>query len=244
MSAPSLDLLVLTDLHYIHLADDVCTIPERRNDLGPAFLRAAFQDLTQAGVSPDTLILLGDLVNDGLAQGADRDLADLAQAARDTGLPVLALPGNHDGDAASFVRAFDCPPGLHPLNGYGFLVFHDQVAPDHVTSRPQEGLALPAQISRQQPDLPLVALQHNPLYPTIDHEYPFIPVNAGQILAGYQEAGVILSLSGHYHPGQPAQAHRGTLYTTLPAACEAPHPYAHVHIEGRDIEVRLGTFGF
>jgi 3',5'-cyclic AMP phosphodiesterase CpdA len=237
MTQPALDLLVLTDLHYIGVADDVCTIPERRCHLGPALIRAAFQDLCKAGVQPDALLLLGDLVNDGLAAGADCDLAEILQAVEETGLPLLAVPGNHDGETAGFVELLGCPAGLHPLGGYGFLIFHDRVAPDHVTTRPAEALALPGQVSRRHPDLPLIALQHNPLYPPIDHEYPFVLSNADQVLQGYSDAGVILSLSGHYHPGQPAGQLGGTVYGTLPAGCEAPYPYAHVRLRGREAEV-------
>lgn len=239
MSVPSLDLLVLTDLHYIHAADDVCSIAARHCDLGPALVRAAFQDVQKAGMRPDVLLLLGDLVNNGLATGVDRDMAEIAQAARDTGLPILALPGNHDGEATPLIALFDCPPGLHEIGGFGFLVFHDHVAPDDVTTRPEEGLALPVEIARQRPNLSLIALQHNPLHPHIEHEYPFMPTNTDRILQTYHEANMLLSLSGHYHPGQPAHTHDGTLYATLPAACEAPFPYAHVRLRGREVEVNL-----
>jgi hypothetical protein len=136
-------------------------------------------------------------------------------------------------------EAFDCAAGLHELGGAGFLIFHDSVAPDHVTTRPEPDLALPEQVAQQRPHLPLIALQHNPLYPPIDHDYPFILSNAPQILEGYGRAKVRLSLSGHYHPGQAVHKHRGTAYTTLPAACEAPYRYAHVRIRGRAVEVYL-----
>ena len=237
MNSPSLDLLVLTDLHYIHAADDICTIEERRCDLGPALIRQAYQDLRQDGIQPEVVILLGDLVNNGLAAGADRDLADILQAVQDTGLPLLAVPGNHDGDFSQFVARVGCAPGLHQIGGAGFLIFHDAVAPDHVTTRPQEVLALPDQVARQHPDLPLVALQHNPLHPHIEHDYPFMPTNTLDILASYRRANVLLSLSGHYHTGQPAHSHDGTVYTTLPATCEAPFRYAHIRLRGRTVEV-------
>jgi Icc protein len=239
MNVPSLDLLVLTDLHYINTADDSCSIEKRKCELGPVLVRAAFQEMQKAGIRPDLLILLGDLVNNGLAAGADRDLAEIAQAARDTGLPILALPGNHDGEIAPFVALLDCLPGLHEIGGVGFIVFHDCVAPDDVTTRPEEALTLPAELARQHPDLPLVALQHNPLHPQIEHEYPFMPTNTLEILDSYRRANVLLSLSGHYHPGQPAHALDGTVYTTLPAACEAPFSYAHVRLRGREAEVTL-----
>jgi len=235
----TLDLLVLADLHYIHAADDVCEIEQRRSDLGPTLIREAFQNLRKTGARLDALILLGDLVNDGLAPGADQDLAEIVQAARDTGLPVLAVPGNHDGNVAPFAAAFDCPSGLHELGGCGFFFFHDHVAPDHVTTRPEEAFVQFDEAARQRPDLPLIALQHNPLHPPIEHEYPFRPSNVDRILKSYREANLLLSLSGHYHPGQPAHLHNGTTYTTLPAACEAPFSYAHVHIEDRAVTVHL-----
>jgi hypothetical protein len=121
----------------------------------------------------------------------------------------------------------------------GLIVFHDDVAPDDVTTRPAECLTLPGQIACQRPDLPLVALQHNPLHPHIAHEYPYMPTNAPQILESYRRANVLLSLSGHYHPGQPAHPLDGTVYATLPAACEAPFSYAHVRLRGRAVEVNL-----
>jgi hypothetical protein len=238
MTTLSLDMLVLSDLHYIGVADRVCPIPERNCHLGPALVRAAFQELRREGIEPDLLILLGDLVDDGLAAGADADLAAVAEAARETELPILAPPGNHDGDWAQFVRLFGCGSGLHEIGGYGFLVFHDHVAPDHVTTRSPEGLSLPTQAVRERPGLPLVALQHNPLHPHIESDYPFMPTNTQEILRGYHEACVILSLSGHYHKGQPAHPVGNTIYYTLPAACEAPFRYAHIRLRGREAYVR------
>ena len=238
MTTTSLDILVLTDLHYVGVADWVCPIPERKCSLGPALVRAAFRQLRREGVEPGLLILLGDLVDDGLAGGADADLAAVAEAAQETGLPVLAVPGNHDGDLEPFVRIFGCRAGLHEVGGYGFLVFHDDVALDHVTTRPPEGLTLPGRVARERPDLPLVALQHNPLHPPIESDYPILLTNAAGILRDYDEAGVILSLSGHYHKGQPAHRAGGVTCYTLPAACEAPFRFAHVRLRGREIDVQ------
>ena len=89
--------------------------------------------------------------------------------------------------------------------------------------------------------LPLVALQHNPLHPHIEADYPFMLANADAVLSGYRDAGVLLSLSGHYHPGQAA--HRlggsagGMSCYTAPAICEEPFRFAHVRLRGREVEV-------
>jgi histidinol phosphatase-like PHP family hydrolase len=48
----------------------------------------------------------------------------------------------------------------------------------------------------------------------------------------------MLSLSGHYHPGQPAHALGNTTVYTVPAACETPFRFAHVTVRDREIDVR------
>jgi hypothetical protein len=120
-----------------------------------------------------------------------------------------------------------------------------------VTTRPPALLDLPARTAAQHAsDLarrrPLVALQHNPLYVPVQHnplyvpgqhDYPYALANASAALDGYREAGVVLSLSGHYHPGQPLYEVRGVPCYTVPAACERPFRFAHVRIEGREVQV-------
>jgi predicted phosphodiesterase len=241
MDDTALDILVLSDLHYIREADHTCPIEKRTCSLGPALLREAFQRLQSEGIEVGLLILLGDLIDSGMADGAEVDLAAVAEEAHRTGLPVLAVPGNHDGDFGRFVRLFRCAPGLHEVGGYGFLVFHDHLGQGDVTTRPPQGLAFPGQVAGERPDLPLVALQHNPLHPPIEADYPYLLTNAREVLQGYNQAGVILSLSGHYHPGQPAHPIGDVVCYTLPAACEEPFPLAHVRLRGREVQVREVT---
>ena len=134
-----MDALVISDLHYVGQAEHVCPIVERRTELGPALMRAALERLDAAGIGLDVVIVLGDVVDDGLARGAEEDLALVAasaRAVRQAGVPVLAAPGNHDGDYGRFAEIFGCRPGLHEVKGYGFLVFGDEVGEGHVTTRP------------------------------------------------------------------------------------------------------------
>jgi predicted MPP superfamily phosphohydrolase len=236
-----LDALVISDLHYVDQADHVCPIEARRSDLGPALVHAALRNLDSAGVHVDLSIILGDVVDNGLARGAGEDLAIVAAAARQAlseRVPVLAVPGNHDGDCERFAEIYACRPGLHAVGGYGFLVFHDLVGEGHVTTRPPEGLDLPAEAAAQRPDLPLIALQHNPLYLKGEHDYPFVLANAATVLDGYREAGVVLSLSGHYHPGRALRDLGGGISSYIvPAACEAPFRFAHLRLAGRAASV-------
>jgi len=83
----------------------------------------------------------------------------------------------------------------------------------------------------------LIAIQHPPIYPAIDSHYPYRPTNASDIIDSFQKAGVILSLSGHFHKGQKARAHEGVLYHTVPALCEQPFRFSLIHLKGTRVEI-------
>ena len=235
---PALDLLVMTDLH--HAAGGGATFPYKdgRRISGPLLVDKALRRLRHEGVTPDALVFLGDAAGKESHGASEPVVAEVAGAARQPGLPVLAVPGNHDGDPGLFARLFDCPAGFRELGGYGFLLFSDAYAADESAARAPAALRLPAEVAAARPDLPLIALQHNPLHPAIDDPYPYVPANAGAIRASYEQAGVLLSLSGHYHAGQAAHEAGGVLYATVPAACDPPYRFLHVRLEGRRVEVR------
>jgi histidinol phosphatase-like PHP family hydrolase len=230
-----LDILVISGLHTAQAWNHTCAAEERGCFFGPLLLRKAIRRLRHEGISPDLLIILGDVVGDGAAGGAEEALLAVANEARESGLPVLTVPGNHDRDPDRFAEIFDCKPGLHEIGGYGFLVFHDHVGEGDLTTRPPDGLRLPADVASQRPGLPLVALQHNPLHPPIESDYPYVWVNADAVLSGYEDAGVILSLSGHYHPGQIAHRVGNVVCCTVPAACESPFRFVHVRLRDREV---------
>lgn len=237
MSEQLLDILLISDLHYICEADYVCPNDTCNTSIGPLLLRKSLQQLKREKVEVELMIILGDMVENGLADGAEKDLSTVAEEVRSPGLPFLALPGNHDKDFERFSRIFGCRPGLHVVGGYGFILFHDFVGEGEVTTRPPEGLDLPGKIASVQPELPLVALQHNPLHPHIENDFPYMLTNADAVLSGYGKAGVILSLSGHYHAGQPAHRVGNITCYTVPAACREPFCFAHVRLRGREVEI-------
>jgi histidinol phosphatase-like PHP family hydrolase len=127
---------------------------------------------------------------------------------------------------------------LREIGGYGFLIHHDTVGERDVTTRPDGMLGLAAEIAAQKPGLPMIALQHNPIFPDVDSTaYPYMPTNTAAIRRAYRDAGVVLSISGHYHPGQSLQRAGGVAYYTAPAACERPFRFAVVTLAGREVEV-------
>jgi histidinol phosphatase-like PHP family hydrolase/predicted MPP superfamily phosphohydrolase len=236
----ALDILVVSDLHYVNHTGMASRHAARQGEWGLLLMRKALHRLRLLGIRPGLVVVLGDLVDDGLAAGADKDFAELAAALKSMGVATLVVHGNHDGDTTSFEALFGAP-GLHVIGGYGFLVMNDRMASGDFTTRQATDLALVDHLATERPDLPLVVLQHNPMYPAVEDggTYPYMLTNGSEALAGYDRGKVLLSLSGHYHAGQPrARFGEQTTCYTVPALCELPFAFAHVRLTGRDVEIR------
>lgn len=240
-----LGILAIADLHYVGGAEHVCDVADRHSELGAILVRKALRKAQLEGLQVDLIVILGDVVDDGSALGAMDDLKVLFNEVRKTGLPVLAVCGNHDADPAEFVKATGCPDGIHEIGGFRFIVFNDDVKDSKYVTRPQRYFELLKQCPK---DMPIVALQHNPVFPEIQAKYPYMPRNAAEIRKSYVSAGVILSLSGHYHRGIEITSHEGVSYRIVPAACEEPFGFDHILFEGDKIavtpmELKVGVDG-
>ncbi|NQT50878.1 metallophosphoesterase, partial [bacterium] len=222
----SLTLLVLADLHYVGEASHQCPIPTRQAALGLELAQRAIRR-TLRHVRPDALVLLGDLVDNGLAPGAQHDMEAIAHALEEFGLPILVAPGNHDVAADLVAHVFGHGRGLHVVNGYPIILLASDYGEDGSTTYREADLAL-VRDAAAVADRPLIVLQHNPVHPHIAGSYPYNPTNAEAIKACYAEAGVALSLSGHYHAGVPPERVDGVCYAMAPALCEAPFGFLEV----------------
>lgn len=241
--ADRLDMLVVSDLHYVNKSEHVCRIAARQGKLARVLLRKCLHRMHHLGIRPGLVVVLGDLVDNGLAPGAGQDLAELAETLKTMSVPALVVCGNHDGDPARFETLFGAP-GLHEIAGYGFLVFNDLVAEGDLTTRKASDLAWVDRLATTRPDLPLIVLQHNPVYPRIPNAgYPYMLTNEQEVLDGYARAGVRLSMSGHYHAGQPPGRQGGLATYTVPALCEAPFRFAHVRLSGAEVEIQEHQLG-
>ena len=241
MNPSPLDVLILADLHYTTQARHACAMTSRQKPLALMFIHKALARLRDQGITPGLILLLGDLVDDGDAPGSAEDLTQLAGELLKTGIRILAVPGNHDSDPARVAQLFDSAPGLQLVNGYGLLLFADQRGKNDHYSRTPESLAWPAQAAAQHPGVPLIAVQHHPLHPAIRAPYPYMLDNNDEVLASLREARVLLSLSGHYHPGQPTHVHEGVAYNTASALTEAPFAFQHLRLEGSRFELTTHT---
>ena len=237
-AAQPLDILVIADPHFVSAANHLCAHANRHTRLGQVLIRKALWRLQHLGVKPGLIVLLGDMVDDGSKPDAASDWQTLAGEVRKTGIPVLAVPGNHDDDHEAFARVFGCEAGVHLVGDYGFLLFHDRRVDGEVFRRPADQLELPRRAAAMYPGRPLIALQHHPHDPLITADYPYHLANREAVMAGYRAAGVCLSLSGHYHAGQAAHVMDGVTYATAPALCESPFRFLLVRMEGRRVQVQ------
>jgi len=237
MTENSLTVLAISDLHHTGLARQTAQLPQLRGELSQTLLKKVFLRLKHMGIKPDLALLLGDLVENGTDRNADLDLISLHGELTRCGIPSLAVPGNHDGDMFEFNTHFGSQPGFHELNGYGFVLFNDSYSETHECVRSEADLALTKRIAEEHPGMPLIAVQHPPIYPPIDSHYPYRPTNAAEIIDSFQKAGVILSLSGHYHKGQKSRTHEGVMYHTVAALCEQPFRFSLIRLSGSRVEV-------
>lgn len=234
----ALNLLVLADLHYVRHARHQCGVPQRRADLGIELVSRAVRRARRVA-DIDAIVLLGDLVDNGWADGADRDLTELRDALAKQGLPVIVVPGNHDGPPEHVLSAFGAETGVQSVAGYQFVTFPDAYGSGDRCVRPVAELVHTLCRARHQAGQPIIALQHNPVHPPIESTYPYMIEERAQVMELYAESGVTLSLSGHYHPGQLPTVVRGVTYATCPALCEAPFRFMLVRMEGPKATVEI-----
>jgi len=236
----SMRILALSDLHYSNLSRNQLRNYNPHGALAATLLKKAFLRLEHLGRQPDLVVITGDLLQGDTSPQAELDLITLKGVLTRSGIPCLTLPGNHDLNSDTFNRIMGTRPGLHRIGGYGFIVFNDtfEEHPDyHSCLRPAASLAQTAQIMQAEPGLPLIALQHAPVYPAIDSDYPYNPLNAAQIIESYADSTLFLSLSGHYHRGTAPQRHRGVLYHTLPALTNTPFLFSLIELNGTEVEI-------
>ena len=236
----SLRLLVLADAHYSTGGPNAFTPPQRRIELGRELVRRAIEDARRRG-GFDVICLVGDMMNDHAAPTARADLLalrqEIAQGAPD--VPLLAVPGNHDGDPGRLMSIFDQPAGMQEIGGYRFFAFCDAYGPGDVCTRPadqMEQFRLAAAESAGRG--PLIVLQHNPMNPVIPSDsYPYMLTNRDEVMADYVHAGVLLSLSGHYHAGQEPSIADGVRYYTAESLCQPPYGYSVITLDGEHVSI-------
>ncbi len=193
------DHLLLVQLSDTHLgADWGIGDPE-------AGLRAAVEALRSLRPAPEAVLVSGDLVT----EGTDAEYELLHGLLEPLGLPVHALPGNHD-DRAALRRSFELPGAADaPVHyavelGPARLLALDSTVPGEAGGAlDAEQLAWLAAELTAHPDTPtLIAMHHPPLVtgiPALDAMG--LPASArralGELVA--RHAQVVRLVAGHFH---------------------------------------------
>jgi 3',5'-cyclic AMP phosphodiesterase CpdA len=232
----SFRILLIGDVHYDPTGEDG---PDGMFTRGPELVHAAIAD-ARGRADVHAVAVMGDLLHDGTVPEADEWLGALREAAASAigDAELLVVPGNHDGDGQRLLDAFGVSAGGRQVAGCRLFVFADAWWADDTGHRP------PGQ-QRQflewasAGDGRIVALQHNPIHPPIESDYPYVLAEADQVAADYAAVGVVLSVSAHYHPGLPLSFRDGVGYLTCPALHKPPHHYAEVTLRGREVRVTL-----
>jgi histidinol phosphatase-like PHP family hydrolase/Icc-related predicted phosphoesterase len=236
-----LTILAMTDLHYLRRAREDRPEPSRVYPLALEWTVRAIREACRAS-APDVVVLLGDLLEDGASPAAESDAAVLAAAVREAGLPIIVAPGNHDIEAVRLLRLFGDHAGAHGIKGYTLYSFADPYAADNTCTRPRESIE---RFAAEPSSGPVIAIQHSPIYPAVDStEYPYMPANAAEIMESYRRKDVLLSLSGHFHEGQPPAQKDGTTYLTCASLVCPPFPFHLIRVQGREVRIERRQLQF
>jgi len=229
----------ITDLHIRrHTPGLASNSPRRCREAYGAFLRA-LEKIGSEGV--DRIVLTGDIVDvPGCVLNPTDYYADLSplflpaigkdyRAVRDaleaTSIPYSIIPGNHD-HYPSFLSVF--PESAEPVDhgGFRFVGYCDREWKNNVPHRyDRERQCMEAELA-DPASPPQIHLQHFLPFPRIEGGYPFNYHDADNIVAHYASSGrVVLSLSGHYHPGTGLVEKDGVVYVAGKGFCEEPFPF-------------------
>ena len=188
-------------------------------------------------IKPDVVLVLGDVVDDGDAAGAEDRLRELRAILDKLDAPYLAIPGNHDGDSEQFYNVFSRPKPFEDIAGVRFLAFVDKQEPGYNATRSEQDLER-IRMARADYDGPLVALQHVCLFPPERSLAPYNYTNVSAVISTLKECGVALSISGHHHHGAPDYREGGVAFVNAPGLCESPFPFLEISLADGDVTTR------
>ena len=228
-------VLLMTDVHYTR--NPACALSEGSVDT-QAGRESVDRVLRRHAGEADLIAFLGDITDIPDDAGALDDLDRVVAPARRRAAPVLFVRGNHDVAADEFFRITRSPDSL-VLGEYLFFPFRDEFEADGHSTRPETEWVRFAAAARAYPGKRLVALQHPVIVPQVDDPYPYNLTGAQEAALRYRDAGVTVSISGHFHAGISLARHEGVAYVTVPALSEAPFRYALLDL---DPEIRLSIY--
>jgi histidinol-phosphate phosphatase family protein len=219
----------------------------RRGRLIPELLPRALEIAREARA--DLIALTGDLVDvpDMIARGddyyelpraerlaqAERDYRLLKQLLDASRIAYAVLPGNHD-HASTLWKVFPRRNDYWDLpQGYRIVRFTDVEGDQHVPRRLDRERHLLDAMLADAASPPQIHLQHYVISPQLSGGYPYNYLESEHLRATLVDSGkVVLSLSGHYHPGVDLTRHGACHFATGAAFSVFPHTVTIHRIEG------------
>lgn len=239
-SMPSLRIAHITDLHFReHLPGTSTVVARRSREVLPKLHEALGRCQTE---KVDFIAVTGDLLDvpHWFLDGDDYYTYPVRETERDalkdyrllhnlltrTGIPFMAVPGNHDVPRL-FFKAFGNGPWKRDLKGFDFYGFPDREWFGHQARRLDRERQRWLQSLKADPERPQVHLQHYLISPEDNQGYPHAYFEAAHLHRLQVESGRhALILQGHLHRGSPTTAHGNAWYSTGRSFSEAPHPWA------------------
>ncbi|MEU5867989.1 HAD-IIIA family hydrolase [Nonomuraea sp. NPDC047529] len=234
----------ITDIHLRSRIPGHSTVPVRRSRAAPELLAAALDDARRRGAQ--LIVITGDLVDvpgylfaperdaarDGLAwQRVRADYRLVRRMLDECGIEWIAVPGNHDSYRVH-AEELGSGPFVRDVGGLRVVSFWDRESTGNV---PRRTLTERERFDSSLLDpgtRPQVHLQHFVITPRLDEGYPHTYAEGEELRRRTSDSGrVVLSLSGHYHPGAEPTTIGSTTFSVTPALVEHPHPYRIFDIE-------------
>ena len=160
------------------------------------------------GLKPDLVVICGDLVN----TFTDSSIADFLQIRSGLTMPSYCAVGNHDVGNSPTVSSLDRYRAAlgddyfsFEHKGYTFVITNTQLwkAPVAGESEKQDPWLRQTLESARDKNSPVFIVQHYPLYlkdPNEGEEYYNLPpAKRSELLALFEDSGVVAVLSGHRH---------------------------------------------
>ena len=249
-------ILHLTDFHLRRALPGTANFPLRRGREIPDLLDLLGRRLAE--LAPDVVVATGDLVDvpfelvhdrsrdqtllQTLVEEATADYRYLKQRFGESGVPWIAIPGNHDFEPA-FDGVFRTPP-IRDIGGVRFVTFRDREHAGHVPWRlGKERDLFDAVLTDPGHERPQVHVQHYVIEPEIIDPYPHMYGDRAELAARLgNSTRVACVLSGHYHCGRPVTVHGGAVYSVCPTLCTPPHVVRLLEIDEGDHSVSALDF--
>ncbi len=231
----------LSDLHLRHHLPGASAHPERLSRAMPDLFARAVERI--ASLQPDLFVLSGDLLDYPLdrmddarlrAQGM-QDLALIAGLLRGIPCPMTLVYGNHD-HPELFRHVFGPLAQDQRVDGIRVLSFLDDEGPGHVPVRVGDERSRFHAAVANRSARPQIHVQHYVVWPPRNESYPHTYGDGEDMRDAIVANGAVrLVLSGHYHAGVEPFAEANAWFATVPAFCEAPHPFWVYDLNGCEL---------